>query len=136
LAERERENSCDLIRLHPSGLLEDLKHDWLATPIVQLFDAITEVASIDLSDDAAVGNGLRSATHRLVSQADAVSELLEFMDRFEPSIVDTMVRPAGVAGLLLTRALVDWMTSETDEGSADRGNTFAMPPPKTFAMSE
>jgi hypothetical protein len=54
----EREDSGDLIRLHPSGLVEDLKHDWLATPITELFGAITEVASIDLSDDAAAGHDL------------------------------------------------------------------------------
>jgi hypothetical protein len=113
-----------LIRLHPSGLLEDLKHDWLAIPLLELFEAVAIVASIDLADDAAVGARLRGETERLVSRAESVSELLGFLDLFDPSIVHALVRPACVDGLMLTAALVEWMTSEADGDSADRGQIF------------
>jgi hypothetical protein len=120
----EAEDSGHLIRLHPSGLVEDLKHDWLAVTITDAFDAITEVASIDLSDDAAVGHELRSATHRLVSRSEAVAELLQFLDMFESSVVHTMIRPAALAALQLTAYLVGWMTSETDQESGEMGDSF------------
>ena len=51
----ERVRTAEHIHINASGLVEDLKHDWLAAPILELFDVIAEVASIDLRDDAAVG---------------------------------------------------------------------------------
>jgi hypothetical protein len=122
--EDEREDPHELIPLHVCGLLEDLKHDWLAAPIIELFEAISEVGSLDLTDDAAVGARLRRETQHLVCRAEAVSELVRFMNLFEPSIVHELVRPAAVVGLMLTGALVEWMASETDEESADRGDIF------------
>lgn len=118
------EEGGDLIHLHESGLREDLKHDWMAAPVVDLLEAIVEVASIDLSDGAEVGGHLRRATYRLVSEAESVAELVQFLDLFKPSVVHELVRPACVSGLTLTKALMGWMTSETDQESDQLGNAF------------
>lgn len=120
----EVEDPGHLIRLHPSGLVEDLKHDWLPVTITDLFDAIAEVASIKVSDDTAVGHELRSAAYRLLSRAEAVSELVQFLDMFESSVVHTLIRPAAISALQLAGYLIDWMTCETDEESASRAESF------------
>jgi SEC-C motif len=115
-----------LIRLHLSGLLEDLKHDWIALPALELLEAVATVAGIDLTDDAAVGGHLRGETEKLVSRAEFAREVLAFLDLFEPSVVHELVRPAYVDGLVLTAALIEWMTAESDEDAADRGHIFEL----------
>lgn len=120
----ERGKSEDLIQLSPVRLLEDLKHDWLAAPIAELLEGVSELATVDLSDDRLVGGHVRRATWRIVQQAEAVVELVRFMDQFAPSILDELVRPIAAGGLSLTVALIKWMTSSNDDESTDQGRVF------------
>jgi hypothetical protein len=86
--------STTVIPLHDSGLTEDLKHDWLAVPAVELLDSVVALSNVDLSDNAFVGAQLRGETAALLARAEEVSELLQFIDLFAPSVIHDLVRPA------------------------------------------
>jgi hypothetical protein len=116
--------STTVIPLHDGGLIEDLKHDWLAVPAVELLESVVGLSNFDLSDDAIVGARLRGETATLLARAEEVSELLQFIDLFAPSLIHDLVRPAYVDGLMLACTFVEWMTSETEAESAEAGESF------------
>jgi hypothetical protein len=114
-----------VIRLRETGLLEDLKHDWLAVPVVRLYEAIEALAAMDLSDDRSVGRRLRPKTNEVIARADAVVELTRFIDMFG-SILQDLVRPACVLGFTVASSLIKWMTAESDTDSSTEGRAFDM----------
>ena len=115
-----------LIRLHETGVTEDLKHDWLAVTVVRLYEAIAALAAMDLSDDRSVGRRLRPKTNEVIALADEVAELTRFMDMFDCSILQDLVRPACILGLTLASSLIRWMTAESDAESLTQGRAFEM----------
>jgi hypothetical protein len=118
------EDPADLIPLHSNGLIQDLKHDWLAAPIVDLFDEVGEVARLDLNNDAVVGRRLRGAVERLVVRAQVVDGLATFFGRFEESVLSSLVQPAAECGLVVSSLLFEWMTSAADDASMQSGARF------------
>ncbi len=119
-------DSEHVIRLRETGLLEDLKHDWLTVPVVRLYEAIEALAAMNLSDDRSVGRRLRPKTNEVIARADAVAELTRFIDMFDCSILRDLVRPACILGLTLASSLIKWMTAESDTESSTEGRAFDM----------
>lgn len=103
------------IPLHESGIFEDLRHEWLRTPVIDLYDAIDEVEHLDLADDTVVGRTLRSTFTTLVRASERVGSLEGFFARFRSrpylDVLIEMIEDGLQAAWLLSEAL----TADRDE---------------------
>jgi hypothetical protein len=101
---------------------EDLKHDWLTGPILDLYGGLEALAGIDVESDA-VGRQLRPAAGRLLEQGAQVRELLEFLICFDGDLVQ-MIVDAAADGLKAFECAAIWMVG-ADPQAADAAGRVA-----------
>jgi hypothetical protein len=106
------------VPLPEAQIIEDLKHDWLTKPAVDLLRAIEKLAEVDPLDDAQVGQLLRGRVRRVIARMEPVRELVAFLSHFESELV-SLIRDAAIDALGAGCWMVVSLTADDDAAAAD-----------------
>jgi hypothetical protein len=112
------------VPLPEDRVIEDVKHEWLTKPVVDLLRSLEKLAIVDPLDDAQVGQLLRNRVRRVLLRMEPVRELVAFLGNFESEVV-ALLRDAAIDALGASYFLIVALTADDDLAASDAHEDLA-----------